>query len=137
MTLTTQEMMQVVRDVFEQGWNRQEFDSFAPHLADEIVFNYRRGQQTTNLNELKGLVAWWLTAFPDLEFEVVGLTGSDDLVAVNLVLRGTHEGSWMELQPTGRTFEVDEMMFFRFEDGLVVELWEVFDEHELRHQLGG
>jgi predicted ester cyclase len=53
------------------------------------------------------------------------------------VFTGSQQGPWRELEPTGRSVEVEEMMFFRFEDGLLVELWEVFDEHEMRRQLAG
>lgn len=126
---------QIVRAIFEEGWNRQEFESFAEHLDDEVVFNYRGDRIATNLAGLKELVAMWRQAFPDLEFRIVDVVGEGSLVAINLVLTGTHLGDWMGIPATGREVSVDEMMFFRFDDDKVVELWEVIDEHEIRNQL--
>lgn len=125
----------VVRSVFEDGWNRQEFDSFAGYLGDEIVFNYRGDRVHTDLAGLKELVAMWRQAFPDLEFQILDVVGDNDLVAINLILTGTHRGDWMGVPATGRRIEVEEMMFFRFDGDKIVELWEVIDEHQMRRQL--
>lgn len=58
----------------------------------------------------------------------------EDRAAARLVHSGTHQGAWRGLPPTGRTIEVEEMMFFRFEDGRIGEVWEVTDEHAERKQ---
>ncbi len=135
MTLDTQAMKQIVRDIFEQGWNRQQFDQFAPYLADTVIFNYRGARQPTNLEGLKGLVAIWRSAFPDLRFEVIDVIAEQNLAAVNLLLTGTQLGPWQGIEPTGAVISVEEMMFMRFADGRIVELWEVFDEATMLKQL--
>lgn len=89
----------------------------------------------TNLDDLRTLVAGWHEAFTGFHFEVVNVAVDGDLVAVNLIMRGRHIGRWDDIAPTGLAIEVGTMMFFRFADDQIVELWEVFDEHELRHQL--
>ena len=43
---------------------------------------------------------------------------------------------WFGTPATGREVSVDEMMFFRFEDGLLVEMWEVDDQLTMRTQMG-
>ncbi len=48
---------------------------------------------------------------------------------------GTHLGEWQGLPPTGQKIEVEEMMFFRFEKGKIVELWEVYDEASMIGQI--
>ena len=58
-----------------------------------------------------------------------------DLVAVNLTLTGTHLGEWAGHHASGARVSVEEMMVFRFEEGLLVEMWEVFDEQGLRRQV--
>lgn len=135
MDVTQTIRQRVVRDIFLNGWNRQEFDEVAPHLPGPVDFNFRGDRFTTSLDELKRLVAMWRAAFPDLHFKIQGIAGEGDLVAINLIFTGTHRGPWKDLDPTGRRIEVEEMMFFRFDGDRLVEIWEVFDEHRMRQQL--
>ncbi len=58
-----------------------------------------------------------------------------DLVAIRLTLTGTHLGEWAGVAPSKRKVSVAEMMFFRFEDGHLVEMWEVFDDQGLLRQI--
>lgn len=127
---------EIVRAIFEEGWNRAQFDSFAAYLGDEIVFHWRGKQLKTNLADLRRLVDAWHASFADLHFEVLDVLVDGNGAAVNLLFTGTQTGAWKDLPPSGRKARVEEMMFFRFEDGRLVELWEVFDEWELRRQLG-
>lgn len=135
MGLDVKQKGEIVRAIFEEGWNRGEFDSFAPYLADEILFHWRGERLKTNLADLRRLVDAWHASFPDLHFEIVDILVDGNRAAVNLVFAGTQTGTWKDLPPSGRRARVQEMMFFRFEDGRLVELWEVFDEWELRRQL--
>jgi predicted ester cyclase len=50
---------------------------------------------------------------------------------------GSHTGEdWFGLPATGNEMNGTEMMFFRFENGRVVEAWEDYDEYVMRRQLG-
>jgi len=135
MGLNVTQKAEIVRAIFEEGWNRAEFDSFAPYLAGEILFHWRGKRLKTNLADLRRLVDAWHASFPDLHFEVADILVDGNRAAVNLVFTGTQAGAWKELPPSGRRARVQEMMFFRFEEDRLVELWEVFDEWELRRQL--
>ena len=126
---------EIVRAIFEEGWNRRAFDSFAPYLADEILFHWRGARLKTDLADLRRLVDAWHASFPDMHFDVVDVLVDGNRAAVNLVFTGTQTGAWKDLPPSGRRARVQEMMFFRFQNGRLVELWEVFDEWELRRQL--
>jgi len=68
--------------------------------------------------------------------ELLDLIQEGDLVAARVRYSGTHRGTWFGIPPTGRSIEVDEMMFFRFESGRLVEAWEVDDQLTMRTQLG-
>lgn len=137
MTVTAEEKKCVVTDLFEEGWNLQQFASFSDAIGESVVFNFRNKQQITNFQELKGLISFWKNAFPDLHFEVIDIIAEDNLVAANLVFTGTHLGPWLGFPPSGNSIRVEEMMFFRFEGEKIVELWEVFDEAEMEKQIKG
>lgn len=133
--LSTERKKQVVRDLFEDGWSRLQFDSFSEFIGEKVLFNFRGAEQVTNLGELKSLVAFWKSAFPDLSFQILAILVEDELAAANLRFTGTHQGEWQGIQPSGQRIMVEEMMFFRFEDGKIVELWEVYDESTMLNQI--
>ncbi|GAA0288302.1 ester cyclase [Kineococcus aurantiacus] len=64
-----------------------------------------------------------ITAFPDYRWEPLTLVVDGDTLAVRLTGRGTHRGPFGGLAPTGRRVEVQELVVYRFEDGLVVNCW--------------
>lgn len=124
-----------VRRTFEEGWNQSTFDFLDGRSAAEIVFHYNGSTQRVTPDSLPGLVEKWRQGFPDLRMNVRHVIADGDLVAVDLTLTGTHLGEWAGHQASGVQVSVEEMMVFRFEEGLLVEMWEVFDEQGLRRQI--
>ncbi len=125
----------VVRAVFEEGWNAQEFDGVAEALR-RFVFHIGGESRTMGVAELDAIVRSWHEAFPDLRFEVHAVTASEDLAALHATLRGTHLGPWRGRAATGRTIELEHMFFFRFDDRRITDVWELLDRSELAQQLG-
>jgi predicted ester cyclase len=70
----------------------------------------------------------FIGAFPDLHFDIEEAIERDGLVGARIVIRGTHRGVWRGLAPTGRRFEAQGRPWLRFRDGLVVEVWSLWDE---------
>lgn len=135
MQLDPQTIKSVITNLFLDGWNQQQFASFADSVADPVRFNFRGTMQKTNVEELRGLVTYWKTAFPDLSFQILDIIVENNRAAANLVFTGTHQGVWQNVPATGRSIQVEEMMFFRFEKGKIVEMWEVYDEAMMMKQL--
>lgn len=46
-----------------------------------------------------------MTALPDLEIEVKRQHVTDDAILLEVIIRGTHQGAWRGLPPTGRRVE--------------------------------
>lgn len=55
-------------------------------------------------------------AFPDQRNELLSLRYADDAVIVEFILLGTHKGTFMGIEPTGRSFRCQMTAFFIFED---------------------
>jgi steroid delta-isomerase-like uncharacterized protein len=127
---------EVIRMIFAEGWNNAEFENLGPHLAPAMTFHFRGHDIPDSLEHLKHLVANWRGAFPDLRFTIEDMLAGGERVAARLVLTGTHQGTWKDIPATGKHIRVTVMMFFRFENGLLVETWEDFDEYGMRQQLG-
>lgn len=76
-------------------------------------------------------------SFPDVRMEVVQLVAEGDAVVGRFLCSGTHLGPWRGHEPTGQRFErVDEVYFFRLEDGRIVEMWGLEDTASRLRQLG-
>ena len=126
---------QIVRALFEEGWNRQHFTAIAPQLAPALTFHVRGATHHTDLAHLQHAVAAWHRAFPDLTFEIVTIIAEGDQLAANLRMSGTQHDTWREIPACGHHFHVEAMFFFCFAGDQIVELWEVYDELAVRAQL--
>ncbi len=124
-----------VRAIFEEGWNQQRFERVETVLADEFDFHLAGRTRTTTLEGLRAIVERWHVGFPDFRFDIHAVVASGERAAVHATLHGTHRGEWNGLDPTGQSINVEHMFFLRFEEGLVVEVWELLDGSELRRQL--
>lgn len=125
-----------IESMFNDGWNRGEVSVFNETIADTVQFHYAGTPQELSLAEMSQIVLRWRQAFPDLRMNVEELLIQENLAAARLTLSGTHEGPWAGVDSTGKRVNMALMMFFRFENGKMVELWESDDQLGLRKQLG-
>jgi steroid delta-isomerase-like uncharacterized protein len=75
-------------------------------------------------------------AFPDQRNETIALHHSDDAVIVEFDLKGTHDGPFRGLPPTGRSFECRMVALFLFEGERLVCERVYFDSATILRQLG-
>lgn len=131
-----QQIQEAVHSMFEDGWNRGDIASFDETVADSVLFHYAGAPRTLTRDEMSQFIVRWREAFPDLRMDLEEILIEDNLAATRLTLTGRHEGPWAGAEPTGEQVSMALMMFFRFEDGMMVELWEVDDQLGFRRQLG-
>jgi predicted ester cyclase len=62
-------------------------------------------------------------AFPDLIVTVENVVAEGDRVATRVIMRGTHQGEFQGIAPTGKRVEVRAMDMFRISEGKIVEHW--------------
>lgn len=122
--------------MFDHGWNQGNIDVFADSIADSVVFHYAGSSRELSREQMGAMVLRWREAFPDLSMNIDDIIAEGNTVATRLTLSGTHEGVWAGSEPTGRRVSMALTMFFRFEDGRMVELWESDDQIGFRKQLG-
>ena len=71
------------------------------------------------------------TAFPDLTMTVHDLIAEGDKVVARLTARGTHQGSFRGIAPTGRVVEWTGIRIFRIAEGKIAEHWANWDDLSL------
>lgn len=105
-------------------------------LADDAVDHNPLGGDERGRTAIEERMRALREAFPDFEATVEDVVAEGDLVAMRVTLRGTHEGPFMGIQPTGNSFEVQNMVFTRIEDGKIAERWVQPDVLGMLGQLG-
>ncbi|MFD2090992.1 ester cyclase [Blastococcus deserti] len=81
------------------------------------------------------LHAFW-TAFPDWQETVDDVVAEGDRVVIRVTGRGTHEGPFQGLPPTGRHVTATGVGIARMEGGRIAETWAEYDALGLLQQLG-
>jgi steroid delta-isomerase-like uncharacterized protein len=84
----------------------------------------------------KRIVAAVRRAFPDVHDTIEDMVLGDEKAALRVTMRGTHQGAFVGVAPTGRTVEVREFQIEHMRDGQIVAHWHQIDELGLRRQLG-
>lgn len=103
----------------------------AADILDHSPFGEERGR-----DKLTEQAEYLHAAFADLTATVEDAVAEEDTVALRVTVRGTHEGEFMGVEPTGRTFEIQNMVFFQLKDGQIVERWVQPNMLGLLQQLG-
>lgn len=129
--------IEVTRALFEDAWSRGEFGSVEGWFTEVVRYHSSGMSRDTSLDDLRTIVGRWREAFGDLTFRIDDLVVADTSVAVRATLQGTQRGEWMGVAPAGAKMSVPHAFFFRFERGLLSEVWEFVDRDLMRRQLGG
>jgi predicted ester cyclase len=75
-------------------------------------------------------------AFPDLKVTVEDLLVDGDKVVARVSYRGTHQGAFMGIPPTGKQVTGMGINIFRIANGKMVEHWGLTDRISALRQLG-
>ncbi len=112
-------------------------------VADEIYssgfvdYDLVLPQTMNGPEEMKEYVSMYRSAFPDLEVTLEDQVAEGDKVVNRWTARGTHQGEYMGVSPTGKEVQFAGMHISRVnEEGKIAENWEVYDLMGLMRQIG-
>jgi predicted ester cyclase len=128
------ERADATRRLFD-AFNGNRPDDLADLIADDFVDHHVPAEIPRGL---EGLRTWWTilhSAF-DGRIDVDDVIQGDDCVASRWRFSGTHVGEFNGIPATNATFSAEFMSIDRFEDGRIVERWEVGDLLGLLQQIG-
>ena len=134
--MSAEENKATFRRYVEEAWNKGNMDimdelmaaHYARHMAISAPPLTREGQ--------KQRILGFRRAFPDLHLTIEDMVAEGEKASFRLTLRGTHQGEFMRVAPTGKQIAVGAVDVARFEDGKVVEQWGQTDLLGLLQQLG-
>jgi steroid delta-isomerase-like uncharacterized protein len=125
----------LARRWFEDLFSRGDLDAANEILSAEFV-DHLTHEDERGIEELKHYVTIYRTAFPDIQDTVEDIVAEADKVVVRWKSRGTHQGEFMGVAPTGRDVTFTGMRLFRIAENEIVESWVNIEERGLREQLG-
>ena len=85
---------------------------------------------------VKQFFAMFRAAFPDLRVTIEDMIAEGDKVVARLTMRGTHQGEFLGIPPTGKQVTMGVIDIVRVADGKAVEHWGISDQLGLMQQLG-
>ena len=113
----------LIRRIYEEMWNQGN-----PGRATEL-FSQPAG--------VERFVSQFLQAFPDLQHTVEAYIEEEGVVVARFSAQGTHKGSWLNFEPTGKAIHYTGLTWARIADGKIVEHHTEWDKASLIEQLRG
>ena len=133
--MSTEDNKALVRRGFEEGFNQRNLALFDELCAPEIVY-HNASMTIQGPESYKQYLSMLLTASPDLHITVEDQMAEGDKVVTRYTTRGTHQGPFMGIPPTGKHVTVSGIAIIRIANGMAVEEWANADELGLLQQLG-
>ncbi|HEV2697019.1 MAG TPA: ester cyclase [Terriglobales bacterium] len=131
----------IIKRFVEELWNARRLEVADQIFSEDCVTHQlrsgalaepaRRGPQ-----EMKEHISGWLKSFPDLGFNIEQMIAERDCVVCQLVMEGTHQGTWMGISPTGKRLSIRMITIHRIANGKIAEDWVLVESLGFFQQLG-
>ena len=143
-SMTPEENTVIFRRIWDELFNQRKLAVAAELFASDFVNHVRLVQVRKTPPppfppgpaHMKQLVTTLTTAFPDSHFTVEDIIAAGDKVVGRITWSGTHQGEFLGIPATGKTFKVTHIQIYRFAGGKIVEHWAVRDDLGMLRQLG-
>ncbi len=86
--------------------------------------------------EVQGTFEWLRRGFSNLRVDILDLLAEGDKVMARIEMTGVHDGDFVGLEPTHRSWKYEHVHIFRIEDGWIAEHWAVREDLKAMIQLG-
>jgi steroid delta-isomerase-like uncharacterized protein len=126
----------LLRRYIHEVWENQNLEAVDEFLAPGYKRHRARTSPPLTREGQKQLLAQFRTAFPDIRVAIEEMIAEDDRIAFRSTLRGTHQGEFLGIPPTGRQITVGLVDVVHIQDGQFIEQWGGPDLLDLLQQLG-
>ena len=133
--MSVEENKALVERFVEEFWNQGNIAA-ADELMTADVTIFLPGSGQVDKETFRAFATTVRAAFPDWYSTAEEMIAEDDRVAERWTGRGTHQGEFQGIAPTGRQVVVPGFVFYRFASGKIAEFRGLFDGLSMMHQLG-
>jgi predicted ester cyclase len=122
---------------FNEAWNKGEYAVAHQIISPQMQVHGAGGQKIEMGPEgLIGLIEAWRNAFPDGHMDVDGVVAEGDIVTALLTWRGTHQGDFYGIPPTGKQVICTSVGIDGMGGGIINAGWGELDMAGMMQQLG-
>lgn len=104
------------------------------YYVPKFVYHLTTGD--LNFEPTKQFTAAVHKNIPDFNWTIEDMVAEGDKVVIRVILRGTHNGEFMGVAPTGKKVSQTVISIYRIAGGKIIEGWAVMDTLGLMQQLG-
>jgi steroid delta-isomerase-like uncharacterized protein len=126
---------EVVRRNHAEVWSKGNLDMVKELYTPDFVCHFIVGPEWRGYEGIREAVSSHRTSFPDWSEHVEDIVAEGDRVVTRFRSRGTQEGEFNGIPPTGRKVDIYEVAIFRIENGRIAEQWGFPDAMGLMQQL--
>jgi len=124
-----------------EALNARDLSLWSRHLAEDYIAELPGVSAPLNKTKTMGYHQRFVTALPDIHFEVLHILAEGDLVLIHWMASGTHDERLATLTgetipPTRRRVRVSGALLTEVRDGKIVRDWTYWDQLSLLAQLG-
>jgi steroid delta-isomerase-like uncharacterized protein len=116
------------------AWNSGDVDSYL-ELYDERLRLHAGKHDFPNMQVVGDMYRSFFAATSDLTLTLHETFGNEDRLCTRYTATGKHTGELMGVPPTGADFSITGITVMHFENGKVVERWDVDDSAEVFSKL--
>ena len=123
----------LVQQFVDEFWNRGQMAAADELMTPDAVIHE---PVAGSPEDLKGVATMVRSAFPDWHSTVEEMLVEGDRIVERWTGRGTHQGEFQGIAPTGKSVAVPGVVFYRISGGKIAEFRGRFDQMSLMQQLG-
>ena len=123
------ESINVVINFFEEVYNKRNFDYIIKYFSNNYYEHRDDGARTNR--EALDITKMACEIFPDLKVVVEDIIEENDLIAIRLTFSGTHSKSYIDIEATSKFIKWEAMEFFKLKNGIIVESWGSWPNHDI------
>jgi steroid delta-isomerase-like uncharacterized protein len=132
---------QLINRFVNELWNERRLNVADAIFAENCVTHQlRSGEPDKGVlrgpEAIKEHVAGWIASFPDLRFGIEQMLSEGDRVVTQLLMEGTHQGSWLGVPASGKKLQIRMFTVHRVVQGKIAEDWVLVESLGIFQQLG-
>lgn len=127
----------IVRRNTEEVQGKGNFAIFDELFSDDFLDHTPQPNMVPDKEGVRGLYAGLRRAFPDFHAVIHWQAADGNLVTTFKTYHGTHKGTFLGIEPTGRKIQFETVDAMRVVGGKITEHWGVANLYSLVGQLGG
>lgn len=119
--MSTENNKLLIREYIEKVINNGDVDDIENYISPNYYEGNRPGGQIVGIEGAKQHILGVRQTYPDLHLTIEQQIAEGDWVVTRIIARGTHQGNWLGIKPTGKKVEITGVNIEKVVNGRIVE----------------